>query len=98
MRRSKQRILHLGERRCLSTAFSSMPEELPGLFIVSRGRTGERLLPETSQVTVTRSNRAKDKKCERCWKYTNDVGSETLSTRQLCAACSEAVRGIILES
>jgi isoleucyl-tRNA synthetase len=60
--------------------------ELPALFIVS-----EVLLEngpgDTLDVAV---ERAAGTKCERCWKYTTDVGSNPqLAT--VCAACAEAV-------
>ena len=60
--------------------------ELPGLFIVSQvdlKRAGEGEL----NVSV---ERASGVKCERCWKYTHDVGADPrLPT--ICAACAAAV-------
>jgi isoleucyl-tRNA synthetase len=64
--------------------------ELPGLFIVS-------------QVEVNRGNeggltvnveRAAGEKCERCWKYTGDVGSDA-KFPTICGSCSEAVHEIL---
>jgi isoleucyl-tRNA synthetase len=60
--------------------------ELPGLFIVSQvavepGQSGE------IGVTV---ERASGQKCERCWKYTTDVGSNA-NYPTICAPCAEAV-------
>ena len=61
--------------------------ELPGLFIVS-------------QVVIAKSDakslgvkveRAGGTKCERCWKYTEDVGSDA-ALPTICAACARAVR------
>ena len=61
--------------------------ELPGLFIVS-------------DVVLTRHaesgfsamiERATGTKCERCWKYTGDVGSDA-ELPTVCAACAAAVR------
>ncbi len=61
--------------------------ELPAIFIVS-------------QVTVTAGaeltatiTRADGVKCERCWKYTNDVGSDP-ALPAVCAPCAAAVREI----
>jgi isoleucyl-tRNA synthetase len=62
--------------------------ELPGLFIVSQvelERGSERL-----QVQV---ERARGQKCERCWKYTTDVGQNP-EFPKICAACAEALREI----
>ena len=60
--------------------------ELPGLFIVSQVE-----LTEGGEVTILRASGAK---CERCWKYTEDVGaSPDLPT--VCAACAEAVHEIL---
>jgi isoleucyl-tRNA synthetase len=60
--------------------------ELPGLFIVSQvdvGRSGEGPL----SVVV---EHAEGQKCERCWKYTTDVGaSEKFPT--ICGTCVAAV-------
>ena len=64
--------------------------ELPGLFIVSEVEL-ENAAAGDLAVTVTR---ATGEKCERCWKYTNDVGSDA-QYPTLCAACSEAVRDIL---
>jgi isoleucyl-tRNA synthetase len=64
--------------------------ELPGLFIVSQvdlDRSGAGPL----EVKVERASGAK---CERCWKYTNDVGaSQKFPT--ICGCCVEAVDEIL---
>ncbi len=62
--------------------------ELPGLFIVSQVdlRNADGL-----EVKV---ERASGSKCERCWKYTEDVGSAT-EFPAICASCAEAVREIL---
>jgi isoleucyl-tRNA synthetase len=60
--------------------------ELPGLFIVSQVSV-EPGQPGAVTVAV---ERAAGTKCERCWKYTTDVGSnENYPT--ICAPCAEAV-------
>jgi isoleucyl-tRNA synthetase len=60
--------------------------ELPGLFIVSQvileAGAGEGL-----GVAV---ERAEGTKCERCWKYTTDTGSDARFPT-ICAACADAV-------
>jgi isoleucyl-tRNA synthetase len=67
-------------------------DELPAVFIVS-------------QVVLERSNepglsvrieRAEGGKCERCWKYTAEVG-QNAEFPALCEACQEAVREILGE-
>lgn len=61
--------------------------ELPGLFIVSEvvlSRQAESGIRATIQ-------RAPGVKCERCWKYTNDVGSDA-ELPVVCASCAAAVR------
>ncbi len=67
--------------------------ELPAWFIVSqvdlsKGGSGE------LGVTV---ERAQGVKCERCWKYRTDVGSDP-EFPTICAPCAEAVREIMKES
>ncbi len=60
-------------------------EELPGLFIVSQVELvrGESL--------AARIERAVGTKCERCWKYTSDVGSDP-ELAGICGSCAEAVK------
>jgi isoleucyl-tRNA synthetase len=60
--------------------------ELPGLFIVSQVEL-ERAASETVGVAV---ERAAGQKCERCWKYTTDVGS-VAKYPTICAPCADAV-------
>lgn len=59
--------------------------ELPGLFIVSQVE-----LANSSGEMGVNVERAHGIKCERCWKYTTDVGSDTRFPT-VCAACAEAV-------
>jgi isoleucyl-tRNA synthetase len=60
--------------------------ELAGLFIVSQV-TLEAAAGGELGVTV---ERAEGTKCERCWKYTTDVGSDARFPT-ICAACAAAV-------
>jgi isoleucyl-tRNA synthetase len=58
--------------------------ELPALFIVSQVDL-KRGAEEELQVSV---ERARGDKCERCWKYTEDVGSNP-EFPTVCAACAK---------
>jgi isoleucyl-tRNA synthetase len=58
---------------------------LPGLFIVSQVE-----LSNGSELGVSIA-RAQGTKCQRCWKYTDDVGSDA-DFPTACAACAAAVR------
>jgi isoleucyl-tRNA synthetase len=60
--------------------------ELPGLFIVSRV---ELTYPSADGLTIE-IGRAPGVKCERCWKYTEDVGSSP-DLPTVCAACAAAI-------
>jgi isoleucyl-tRNA synthetase len=60
--------------------------QLPGLFIVSQVDI-DRAAGEELGVKVERAAGAK---CERCWKYTADVGSDARFPT-VCAACSGAI-------
>ena len=61
--------------------------ELPGLFIVSRV-----VLSRQAEAGLTVAiDRAPGVKCERCWKYTDDVGSDA-ELPTVCASCAAAVR------
>jgi isoleucyl-tRNA synthetase len=63
--------------------------ELPGLFIVSQVD----LVNHASEGVQVNIGRARGTKCERCWKYTEDVGvAPELPT--VCGACAAAVREI----
>jgi len=60
--------------------------ELPALFIVSQV-----LLESRSETMLSiHVERAAGAKCERCWKYTTDVGSRP-ELPTVCAACAETV-------
>jgi isoleucyl-tRNA synthetase len=70
----------------------SYAQELPGLFIVSQVALTEAALDpsEDSGLRIT-VERAAGVKCERCWKYTEDVGSDP-ELPTVCATCSAAIR------
>jgi isoleucyl-tRNA synthetase len=72
----------------LYTVLQEYGDELPALFIVSQVELepGGEL-----QVDV---ERAAGSKCERCWKYTQDIGSNS-AFPTVCAACAEAVEEIV---
>jgi len=60
--------------------------ELPGLFIVSQVT-----LEKSDDVGVSvHVSRAEGAKCERCWKYTTDIGSHS-DLPTICGACAAAV-------
>jgi isoleucyl-tRNA synthetase len=61
--------------------------DLAGLFIVSHVV----LAHQTEAGFSAAISRADGIKCERCWKYTNDVGSDA-ELPTVCAACAAAVR------
>ena len=61
--------------------------ELPALFIVSQVALDR---ADTLRVQV---ERAAGRKCERCWKYTIDVGADARFPT-ICGACAEAVEEI----
>jgi isoleucyl-tRNA synthetase len=65
--------------------------ELPGLFIVSQVAVEPG--PAGAEVDV-KIERAAGEKCERCWKYTGDVGSDT-AFPTICGGCAAAVRDIL---
>ena len=61
--------------------------ELPGLFIVSQVDV------QPGAGIDVKVERAEGVKCERCWKYTMDVGSHS-ALPTVCAACAQAVEEI----
>ncbi len=64
--------------------------ELPALFIVSQVALEEK----PGQSVSVKVERAEGAKCERCWKYTTDVGSES-GFPTVCAACADAVKEML---
>ncbi|MGO9258485.1 MAG: isoleucine--tRNA ligase [Bryobacteraceae bacterium] len=65
--------------------------QLPALFIVSQVE----LAPGTGNLAVE-VERAEGRKCERCWKYTTDVGADQRFPT-VCGCCAEAVEEILTE-
>jgi isoleucyl-tRNA synthetase len=65
--------------------------ELPGLFIVSQVALETGAAGAAVGVKV---ERAAGEKCERCWKYTTDIGSNP-KFPTVCAACGDAVDEIL---
>jgi isoleucyl-tRNA synthetase len=64
--------------------------ELPGLFIVSQAE----IEPGSGSELTVEVERAAGEKCERCWKYTTDVGSNP-EFPTVCASCAEALQEIV---
>ncbi|MGH7246636.1 MAG: class I tRNA ligase family protein, partial [Pseudomonadota bacterium] len=76
--------VHLSADGDLFPLLQEYASELPSLFIVSQV-----VLAPGAGVSV-RIERAEGTKCERCWKYTTDVGSNP-EFPTACAACARAV-------
>jgi isoleucyl-tRNA synthetase len=75
--------------------------ELPGLFIVSQVELEKtsplELIPAGPPLaSAVEIERAQGEKCERCWKYTTDVGVDP-DFPTICAACRDAVKEILGE-
>src|SRR5579871_1654325 len=66
-------------------------DELPGLFIVSQVE-----LEKGAGALEVKIERADGVKCERCWKYQTDVGSDQ-EFPTLCGGCSAALREMLGE-
>jgi len=64
--------------------------DLPGLFIVSQVDLGN----HTAEDVEVKIERANGSKCDRCWKYTEDIGSAP-AFPTICAACAGAVQEIL---
>ena len=62
--------------------------DLPGLFIVSQ------VALEAGGPFEVEVERAAGEKCERCWKYTEDVGADP-EFPTVCAACASVLREIV---
>jgi isoleucyl-tRNA synthetase len=64
--------------------------ELPALFIVSQVEVS----PGAGDTVQVKVERAAGCKCERCWKYKTDVGSQS-AYPTICASCAEAIEEIL---
>ena len=94
--RSRRQAKFIGARlearvglRPTPLSFRSSPNtraSCPGLFIVSQVELGN----HTAEGVDVKIARAPATKCDRCWKYTEDVGSAPRFPT-ICAACAEAV-------
>ena len=67
---------------------SEYAADLPAVFIVSQVQVEQGTERRRLSVEIQRAEGAK---CERCWKYTLDVGSDP-EFPTLCAACSDAIK------
>jgi isoleucyl-tRNA synthetase len=76
----------LGADSDLYPLLEEYARELPALFIVSQVALERR----EGQALTVEIGRAEGVKCERCWKYTTDVGS-VAKWPTVCRACAEAV-------
>jgi isoleucyl-tRNA synthetase len=92
--REEKRIGKSLEARVILTAgpdlyplLSEYVAQLPAVFIVSQVQVDE----GSSDGLSVEIHRAEGTKCERCWKYTLDVGSDA-EFPTLCAACSDAIK------
>jgi isoleucyl-tRNA synthetase len=72
----------------LHPLLEKLAADLPGFFIVSQVTLKPAPNADTLEVRVQRVGGAK---CERCWKYTNDVGSDK-ELASVCASCADIVR------
>jgi len=82
--------VHLSANGNIYPLLEEYAKELPGLFIVSQVSLESGAGDEVS----VKVERAEGQKCERCWKYTTDVGSHP-DLPGICAACAEAVEEMI---
>ncbi|HSB15520.1 MAG TPA: isoleucine--tRNA ligase [Bryobacteraceae bacterium] len=81
--------VHLKADASLFPLLREYAAELPALFIVSEVRLEDR----SDAILSVHVERASGTKCERCWKYTADVGANP-ELPTVCAACASAVTEI----
>jgi isoleucyl-tRNA synthetase len=85
--------VHLSANGDLYPLLEQYAADLPGLFIVSQVSLEKALRdniePGAADLAV-KVERAAGVKCERCWKYTTDVGSNS-EFPTICAACAAAL-------
>jgi len=82
--------IHVSANGDLYPLLEKYAADLPGLFIVSQVKL-EAAGDDAMKVKVERAAGAK---CERCWKYTTDTGSNP-KYPTICAACASAVEEIL---
>ncbi|HWQ54122.1 MAG TPA: isoleucine--tRNA ligase [Bryobacteraceae bacterium] len=81
--------VHISANGDLYPLLRDYARELPALFIVSQVSVGE-----GGEELNVRVERASGAKCARCWKYTEDVGSDP-ALPTVCAPCAEAVKEML---
>jgi len=81
--------VHLSANGDLYPLLQEYSKDLPALFIVSQVELDQPSRDREGAVAV-KVERAAGVKCERCWKYTTDVGSNA-SFPTICGPCAEAV-------
>jgi isoleucyl-tRNA synthetase len=79
--------VHLTAGPDLYNILAENAADLPGLFIVSNVDVSQ----QAADGLDIRIERATGTKCERCWKYTHDVGS-VAAFPTICASCAAAVQ------
>ncbi len=80
--------VHLKADSELYALLERYQKELPGLFIVSQVSLENHAAPDVA--LSVHVDRADGTKCERCWKYTNDVGANP-ELPTICASCASSV-------
>lgn len=81
--------VHLSANDDLYPLLAEYATELPALFIVSQVS-----LEQTAGDSLSiRVERAQGQKCERCWKYTTDIGSSA-AFPTVCGPCAAALSDI----
>jgi len=91
IRSSLEAKVHLAAGRDLLPLLEQYKADLPSLFITSQ--VSVEGLASEADLSV-HVHKAEGVKCERCWKYTTDVGGNTRFPT-ICAACAEAVEEIL---
>jgi isoleucyl-tRNA synthetase len=76
-----------------AAAFSKHAHDLPELFGVSQVEIAEAALDSAMPLFTTSFAMAEGTKCDRCWRYTDDVGSEGMYP-SVCARCADALEKI----
>ncbi len=87
-RRWKQKVQLAVDRLAAIRCLPNMYANCRGLFIVSQVE----LTPGKGPVVAVKIERADGTKCERCWKFTEDVGANP-DLPTICGACADAGAG-----